>query len=86
MVNPSSSLIASILAQFRGIFGGAANLKSYTVAGLPSGSTCDTAFATNCCVCNGADTQEGAGAGTESVVTYNGTAWKLAGANVTAIA
>jgi len=35
---------------------------------------------------NGAGTQEGSGAGTGGLVTDNGTAWKISGTNVTAIA
>ncbi len=59
---------------------------TYTVASLPAGSTGDTVFASNCRVFNGAGTQEGAGLGTGGLVTYNGTAWKIAGTNVTAVA
>lgn len=70
-----------------GIWVGAAlNLKSYTVAGLPVGNTGDTVYATNCRVFNGTGTQEGAAAGTGGIVSYNGTAWKIAGTNVTAVA
>lgn len=59
---------------------------TYTVASLPAGSTGDTVFASNCRVFNGAGVQEGAGAGTGGLVTYNGAAWKIAGTNVTAVA
>lgn len=59
---------------------------SYTVAGLPAGATGDVAWASNCRVFNGAGVQEGAAAGTGGLVTYNGTAWKIAGTNVTAVA
>lgn len=62
-------------------------LGSFTVAALPTGVAAgNTAFATNCRVFNGAGTQEGAGAGTGGLVTYNGSAWKIAGTNVTAVA
>ncbi len=61
-------------------------LKNYTVATLPTGVRGGIAFATNCRAFNGAGVQEGAGVGTGSLVTYNGTAWKIAGTNVTAIA
>jgi hypothetical protein len=37
-------------------------------------------------VFNGAGVQEGAGSGTGGFVTYNGSAWKIAGTNVTAVA
>lgn len=61
-------------------------VENYTVAGLPSGVAGDLAFATNCRVFNGAGTQEGAGVGTGSLVSHNGTAWKIVGTNVTAVA
>ncbi|SMH42589.1 DUF2793 domain-containing protein [Mesorhizobium australicum] len=77
--------------------GGAANvvidtnrlfrLRSYTVAALPTpGTVGRMAFASNCRVFNGAGTQEGAGAGSGGLVVDNGTAWKIAGTNVTAVA
>lgn len=62
------------------------NLKSYTVATLPSGSAGMLAFASNLRVYNGAGTLEGAGAGTGGVVSHNGTAWKIIGTNITASA
>lgn len=63
------------------------NLPSYTVAGLPAAGTAGRmAFATNCRVFNGAGTQEGVGSGTGGLVVDNGTAWKIAGTNVTAVA
>jgi hypothetical protein len=61
-------------------------VKTYTVANLPSAATGDVAFATDCRVFNGAGTQEGAGVGTGGLVSYNGTNWKIAGTNVTAVA
>jgi hypothetical protein len=61
-------------------------LKSYTVAGLPAGAAGDTVFCSNCRVFNGAGTQEGASSGTGGVVTYNGSQWKIAGTNITAVA
>lgn len=62
-------------------------LGSFTVATLPTGVAAgNTAFATNCRVFNGVGTQEGAGAGTGGLVTYNGSAWKIAGTNITAVA
>jgi hypothetical protein len=61
-------------------------LTSYTVATLPAGSTGMMAWCSNCRVFNGAGVQEGAGSGTGGLVTYNGTAWKIAGTNVTAVA
>lgn len=65
---------------------GAIMPKSYTVATLPSGSAGMTVFCSNCRMFNGAGTQEGAGAGTGGNVSYNGSAWKIVGTNVTAIA
>jgi len=59
---------------------------SFTVAGLPAGTTGLSVWCSNCRVFNGAGTQEGAGGGTGGLVTYNGTAWKIAGTNITAIA
>jgi hypothetical protein len=67
-------------------FGGPVRPKSYTVAELPSGTAGDTAWCSNCRVFNGAGTQEGPGAGTGGLVTHNGSAWKLVGTNVTAVA
>ncbi|TDR94212.1 carbohydrate binding domain-containing protein [Enterovirga rhinocerotis] len=66
----------------------AASLPSFTVATLPTANlqAGDTAWASNCRAFNGAGTQEGAGAGTGAVVTWNGSVWKIAGTNVTAIA
>lgn len=64
----------------------ALQVGSFTVATLPSGVTGRTVFCSNCRVFNGAGTQEGAAAGTGGYVTFNGTAWKIAGTNVTAIA
>jgi hypothetical protein len=62
-------------------------LRSYTVSTLPAaGNAGRMAFASNCRMFNGAGTQEGAGAGTGGLVVDNGTAWKIAGTNVTAIA
>jgi hypothetical protein len=62
-------------------------LGSYTVSTLPAaGNAGRMAFASNCRMFNGAGTQEGAGAGTGGLVVDNGTAWKIAGTNVTAIA
>lgn len=63
------------------------NLPVYTVAGLPAAGTAGRmAYASNLRVFNGAGTQEGVGAGTGGVVHDNGTAWKIAGTNVTAVA
>nr|WP_295470266.1 hypothetical protein [Mesorhizobium sp.] len=63
------------------------NLRSYTVAALPTPGTAGRmAWASNCRVFNGAGTQEGAAAGTGGLVTDNGTNWKIAGTNVTAVA
>lgn len=59
---------------------------SYTVAGLPAGVTGAIVYCSNLRVFNGAGTQEGAGVGTGGHVTYNGTAWKISGTNVTAVA
>ena len=58
-----------------------------TVATLPTPGTAGrVAYASNCRVFDGAGTQEGAAAGTGSIVVDNGTAWKIAGTNITAIA
>lgn len=60
---------------------------TFTVATLPSGVAAgNTAYATNLRVFNGAGVQEGAAAGTGGAVQYNGSAWKIAGTNVTAVA
>lgn len=60
---------------------------TYTVATLPDDpEEGERAYATDLRVFNGAGTQEGAGAGTGGLVTFNGTAWKIAGTNVTAVA
>lgn len=67
-------------------FGAKAILKTYTVATLPSGTTGAIVYATNLRVFNGAGTQEGAGVGTGGSVEYNGSAWKIAGTNITAVA
>jgi len=62
-------------------------LGSFTVGTLPTGVAAgNTAYASNARVFNGTGTQEGAGVGTGGLVNYNGTAWKLAGTNTTAIA
>lgn len=70
---------------------GASAVPTYTVAGLPSGVAGAVAFATNCCAFTGATNggsmvRENPGAGTGALVTHNGTAWKIAGTNVTASA
>ena len=63
------------------------NLPVYTVAGLPAAGTQGRkAYASNLRVFNGAGTQEGAGLGTGGEVTDNGTAWKITGTNITAVA
>lgn len=59
---------------------------SFTVAALPAGVTGDMVHSSNVRVFNGAGVQEGAAAGTGGLVSYNGTAWKIAGTNVTAVA
>lgn len=59
---------------------------SFTVGTLPAGVTGKTVFCSNVRVFNGAGTQEGAAAGTGGLVTYNGTAWKVEGTNITAVA
>ena len=64
----------------------APRLRRTTVATLPAGKAGDTAYATDCRVFNGAGTQESGGAGTGGLVVHNGTAWKIAGTNVTAVA
>jgi hypothetical protein len=59
---------------------------TFTVATLPAGVLHKTVGCSNCRVFNGAGVQEGVGAGTGSLVTYNSSAWKLPGTNVTAVA
>lgn len=59
---------------------------SFTVAALPAGAAGKTVFCSNVRVFNGAGTQEGAGVGTGGLVTHNGTAYKIEGTNVTAVA
>jgi hypothetical protein len=61
--------------------------KSFTVGTLPSGAARgETVYASNCRVFNGAGVQERTGAGSGALVSYNGSAWKIAGTNVTAVA
>lgn len=67
-------------------FGAAIKLAAFTVATLPAGSAGMTVFCSNVRVFNGAGVQEGAGVGTGGTVIHNGTAWKIAGTNVTAVA
>jgi hypothetical protein len=64
----------------------ALQVGSFTVATLPAGVTGRMVWCSNCRVFNGAGVQEGAAAGTGGLVTYNGSAWKIAGTNVTAVA
>jgi hypothetical protein len=59
---------------------------SFTVATLPTGSTGKMVHCSNCRMFNGAGVQEGAGAGTGGLVSYNSAAWKIPGTNVTAVA
>jgi len=61
---------------------------TFTVAGLPAGATGDVAYATNGRAMVGSTgaaniTVQGAAAGTGALVSYNGSAWKLAGTNET---
>jgi hypothetical protein len=65
---------------------GALQPGSFTVATLPAGAAGKSVWCSNCRVFNGAGVQEGAAAGTGGFVTHNGTAWKIAGTNITAIA
>lgn len=65
---------------------GSATLGSFTVAALPAGSAGMMVFCSNCRMFNGAGVQEGAGSGTGGMVSYNGSAWKIVGTNVTAVA
>jgi hypothetical protein len=61
--------------------------RVYTVATLPAAGTAGrTTYCSDLRVFNGAGTQEGAGVGTGGVVVDNGTAWKIMGTNVTAVA
>lgn len=63
------------------------NARSYTVGTLPTpGTGGRLAWASNCRVFNGAGVQEGSGAGTGGLVNDNGTDWKIAGTNVSAVA
>lgn len=62
-------------------------LPSFTVAALPAGVTGQSVWASNCRAVNTTTgAQEGAGVGTGTIVTFNSTAWKIAGSNVTAVA
>lgn len=63
------------------IAGGPVRLASYTVAGLPAGSTGDTAYASN-----GRKNGEGAGAGTGVLVFKDGTAWRACDTGATVAA
>lgn len=63
------------------------NLPSYTVATLPAAGTAGrTVFCSNARQMNSGGTVEAAGAGTGGLVSDNGSAWKLAGTNITAAA
>lgn len=63
------------------------NLPSYTVATLPAAGTAGRAvYCSNARMFNGAGILEGAGAGTGGLVTDSGSAWRIAGTNVTASA
>lgn len=60
---------------------------TYLVANLPASARRGAwAYATDLRVFNGAGTQETAGNGTGGLVSFNGTNWKIAGTNVTAVA
>ena len=62
-------------------------LGAFAVSTLPAaGNAGRTAFASNCRMFNGTGSLEAAGAGTGGLVVDNGTAWKIAGTNVTAVA
>ena len=66
-------------------------LGTFTVAGLPAAAAGACAFASNGRAMTGSTgaaniTVEGAGAGTGCLVTYNGSAWKIAGTNATVTA
>ncbi len=61
--------------------GGPVNLKSYTVAGLPAGTTGDIAYASN-----GRKNGEGAAAGTGVMVFKDGTAWRACDTGATVAA
>ena len=67
-------------------FAASIKLENCTDGGLQAGAAGSTAYATNCRVYNGAGGQVGAGVGTGGAVNHNGTAWKIAGTNVTAVA
>lgn len=57
---------------------------SYTVSTLPSaGSAGRVAYCSNARMFNGTGTLEGSGSGSGGLVVDNGTAWKIAGTNVT---
>jgi hypothetical protein len=60
--------------------------RSFTVGTLPSAGTAGrTAFASNGRMFDGAGVKEGAGSGTGGLVVDNGTNWKVAGTNSTAV-
>ena len=84
IVNPDGTPTLSFLQKWQHLI----DPPTYSVAELPSDDPAegDIAYATDLRVFNGAGTQEGAGLGTGGLVTYNGTAWKIAGTNVTAVA
>lgn len=68
-------------------FGAAIKLPSFTVATLPAAGTAGNhAYASNARMFTGLGVQEGAGAGTGGLVTDNGSAWRVAGTNSTAVA
>lgn len=74
-------LVSGIAQAVSGVIPG-----SFTVAGLPAGATGKTVWCSNCRVFNGAGTQEAAAGGTGGLVSYNGSAWKIAGTNINAVA
>ncbi|TDR88966.1 DUF2793 domain-containing protein [Enterovirga rhinocerotis] len=62
---------------------GPVRLPSYTVSGLPAAGTVGRiAYAVNGRAFNGAGTQEAPGAGTGTLVTDDGTVWRIAGTSV----
>lgn len=61
--------------------------RVYTVGTLPAAGTAGrVTYCSDLRVFNGAGTQEGAAAGTGGLVVDNGSAWKIMGTNVTAVA
>lgn len=82
----NGAALSSIYApQASPAFTGTVKVPAYTVATLPvAGTAGRTVHCSNARMFNGAGTLESSGAGTGGLLIDNGSAWKIAGTNVTA--